>query len=227
MTLAEVMRELESIGTEQNRKIYRRHGFGANQFGVSFSNLNKVAKTIKKDNVLASELWETGNGDARNLATLIVDPKTIPAKTLNGWITSITCYVHADLLGAKVVAKHPDAEKIMARCMKSKQDFVQQVGWDIAAVIAMNGQMSDDQADGLLETIEKSIAEAPNRARHAMNGAIIAIGLRGPAFKKKAIATARRIGRVEVDHGETGCVTPDAESYIRRASARKKAKGPS
>jgi 3-methyladenine DNA glycosylase AlkD len=224
MTLAEVMRELESMGTEQNRKIYRRHGFGDNQFGVSFSNLNKLAKSIKKDNTLAADLWSTGNGDARNLATLIVDAKTLPVGTLNAWIASATCYVHADLLGTKVAAKHPEVDKIMLRCMKGKADLTQQVGWDIASVQAMNGGLSDEEADRLLQTIEKTIQKAPNRARHAMNGAVIAIGLRGPAFKKKAIAAARRIGKVEVDHGETGCVTPDAERYIREAAARKKGK---
>lgn len=224
MTLAEVMRQLESLGTEQNRKVYRRHGFGENQFGVSFANLNKLAKSIKKDDALAEQLWRTGNGDARNLATLIADPKTLPPPVLMGWISSIDCYVHADLVGAKVAAKHPEAGGLMSRCMKSKQEFEQQVGWDIASVAAMNGTLTDAEAEQLLGAIEKSIHKAPNRARHAMNGALIAIGLRGPSFKKKAIAAARRIGRVEVDHGETGCVTPDAEAYILKAAARKKAK---
>ena len=30
-----------------------------------------------------------------------------------------------------------------------------------------------------------------------------------------------RIGKVEVDHGETYCKTPDAAPYIERASKRK------
>jgi 3-methyladenine DNA glycosylase AlkD len=226
MTFVEVMGELASSGTERNRNVYRRHGFGDNQYGVSFANLNKLAKAIRKNNELAGQLWATGNGDARNLATLIADPKTISRETLLAWISTITCYVHADLIGAKVAAKHPEAAALMARCMKSKQEFAQQVGWDIASVAAVNGGLSDAEADRLLRVIEKSIAKAPNRARHAMNSALIAIGLRGPAFKKKAIAAARRIGKVEVDHGETGCVTPDAESYIRKAAARKKAKTP-
>ncbi len=224
MTLAEVMRELQSMGTDQNRKVYRRHGIGENLFGVSFANLNKLAKAIRKDNALAGELWATGNADARNLATLVMDAETLTAKVLMGWIRSIDTYVHADLLGGKVAAKHPSAKTIMGECMKAKGDFVQQVGWDIAAVLSMDGKMSDAEAEALLEKIEAVIHKSPNRTRHAMNGTVIAVGLRGPAFKKKAIATARRIGKVEVDHGETGCITPDAEPYILKAVARKKAK---
>jgi hypothetical protein len=37
-------------------------------------------------------------------------------------------------------------------------------------------------------------------------------------------ASAQRIGKVEVDHGETGCKTPDAAKYIERAAARKRGK---
>jgi hypothetical protein len=33
---------------------------------------------------------------------------------------------------------------------------------------------------------------------------------------------AARIGKVKVDHGETGCKTPDAVPYIKKAVERKK-----
>lgn len=33
---------------------------------------------------------------------------------------------------------------------------------------------------------------------------------------------AARIGKVEVDHGETGCKTPDAAVYIRKTLERRK-----
>jgi len=58
--------------------------------------------------------------------------------------------------------------------------------------------------------------------RHAMNGALIAIGIRNPKLQEKAILTARKIGKAKVDHGETSCQTPDAEAYILKAAQRKK-----
>ena len=56
--------------------------------------------------------------------------------------------------------------------------------------------------------------------RDAMNDAIIGIGLRGGVCTKAALATAKRVGNVEVDHGETGCKTPDAAAYIRKVVER-------
>lgn len=222
MTLAEVLQQLESVGTEQNRNIYRRHGAGDVQFGVSFANLNKLAKTIKRDHGLALELWATGNADARSLATLVADPTVMTVKDLDSWVKDISYYLHADLVARHVAAKSPHARALMLKWMKSREDFSAQVGWDLLALQAMDGRVKDSEADAYLKTIETRIQKAKNRTRHAMNNALIALGLRSPKFQKKAIAAARRVGKVEVDHGETNCETPDAEKYIRRAAARKR-----
>jgi len=222
MTLQETLQKLESLGTEQNRKTYQRHGAGELQFGVSFGNLNKLAKTIKRDHDLALELWDTGNADARSLATLVADPSVMTAKDLDGWVKSLSYHVHADLVARHVVTKSPHARTLMLKWMKSKDDFSSQVGWDVLALHVIDGRMKDSEADAYLKTIERGIHKAKNRTRHAMNNALIALGLRNLVFRKKAIATARRVGKVEVDHGATNCETPDAEEYILRAARRKK-----
>jgi hypothetical protein len=50
----------------------------------------------------------------------------------------------------------------------------------------------------------------------------ISIGIFKPTLRKKTIEAAKRIGRVEVDHGETNCKTTNAVSYIEKASKRKR-----
>jgi hypothetical protein len=84
------------------------------------------------------------------------------------------------------------------------------------------GSVSDADAEAVLATIEKEIHRSPNWARRAMNGALISIGIYKPALRKQAIEAAKRIGTVEVDHGETSCKTPDAVLYIEKASKRKR-----
>jgi hypothetical protein len=64
MTIGEALRELEALGTEQNREIYRRHGAGPDLYGVSFANRDALAKRIKVDHALAQRrLWASGNED--------------------------------------------------------------------------------------------------------------------------------------------------------------------
>jgi hypothetical protein len=40
-------------------------------------------------------------------------------------------------------------------------------------------------------------------------------------LREKALLTAKNVGKVHIDHGETGCKTPDAAQYILKTAARK------
>lgn len=219
MTLAEAMKALEAAGTAQNRKVYARHGSGENCYGVSFAVLGALTKQIKRDHKLARQLWTTGNADARILATMIADPQAATTQELDEWIASVNYYVLADSL-AKLAAQSPHARTLMKTWMPSKHDFTAQVGYDILAVQAMNDPEFDEaELKGHLAEIERTIHGRSNRTRHAMNNVVISIGLRNEAMRKAAIEAAKRIGKVEVDHGETSCRTPDAVAYIEKAAA--------
>jgi len=220
MTYAEIMADLKKLGTAQNVKIYKRHGAGDNLFGVSFANLNKLQKKIKIDHQLAVQLWESGNSDARTLATMIVDPKQITSAQADNWIENLSHYMLIDLL-AGLIARTSFAKEKMEEWMKSPQEFVRQCGYSILGELFKNGaNISEADCRRYLKTIGKEIHSSPNRARHSMNGAVISIGVFKPALTKEAFATAKKIGKVEVDHGETGCKTPDAIDYIQKTLKR-------
>ncbi len=54
MNYKEVMSELESLGSEQTRKTYRRHGVSNEVYGVSYAHLERLKKKIKVDHELAT-----------------------------------------------------------------------------------------------------------------------------------------------------------------------------
>lgn len=219
MTLAETMSALEAYGTEQNRKVYARHGAGTNTFGVSFASLGVLKKKIKTNHALAGELWATGNRDAQYLAMMIADPARATVKELEGWAKSLDYYVLADAL-AKIVAASPHALKLAERWAHSQHDYTAQAAYDVFSQLALNrSDLPDSYFERLLDEIETSIHDRKNRTRHAMNNLLIAIGLRNPGLRAKATAAAKRIGKVVVDHGETGCKTPDAVAYMEKAAA--------
>jgi hypothetical protein len=74
-----------------------------------------------------------------------------------------------------------------------------------------------------LDLIERDIHTRKNRVRGAMNSALIAIGVRNQALQKKALAVAKKIGQVVIDHGDTNCKTPDAAAYILKTTQRQQA----
>jgi 3-methyladenine DNA glycosylase AlkD len=220
MTADQLLAELESLGTAQNRKIYARHGVGGPCFGVSYANFGKLKKRIKTDHALAEALWDSGNHDARVLATMIADPRAIAGSRLDAWAKSLD---NSPLAGAlsQFAAETPFAAARARKWTKSRSELLSTTGWTLLAILAaQDGVMDDAELAGFLSRIEAEIHAAPNRTRYAMNNALIAIGGR-EALREEALAAAGRIGRVEVDHGETGCKTPDAAAYIRKMADRK------
>lgn len=220
MNFHETMTQLKNLGTAQNVKVYKRHGACDPLFGVSYANLGKLQKRIKINHELADRLWETGNLDAQVLATKIADPAKLTVTQANQWVKAVNCYITADALGA-LVAQSPIAKGRMEQWMKSKSEFVRQVGYvTLSASLGTDNDISDTECRKYLKTIEKEIHRSPNRARHSMNMALIAIGIYRPSLRDQTIAAAERIGTVEVDHGETSCTTPPAIPYIQKAVAR-------
>jgi 3-methyladenine DNA glycosylase AlkD len=219
MKLAEVMSALEKLGTEQVRKIWGRHGAKEPYFGVKFGDLYGLRKKIGSDGALADALWKTGNADGRNLALLIAVPETAP---LERWGHELDWSAHASLL-ADLAAKTPGAAKLQKAWTASKSDLVSSTGWaTLCSRLKVKAPVSEAEGRAALKAIEQGIHRAPNRTRHAMNMALCAVGIWMPGLRKDAIAVAGRIGKVEVDHGETGCKTPDAAAYIRKAAQRVK-----
>ncbi len=221
MTRDEVLKELEAHGTAQNRKIYQRHGVGENFYGVSFADLKTLQKRIKNDQALSLALWETGNHDARMLATMIADPKRMDGAWLDGWVNDLDNYVITDSF-AGLASQTAFSKEKMELWTRSDWEWVGRAGWHLLAHLAMKEKdLPDAYFEKYLKLIEAGIHSRKNRVRDAMNNAMIAIGVRNPHLEQEALATAGRIGKVEVDHGQTNCKTPDATNYIRRTLQRK------
>ncbi|XXS85730.1 DNA alkylation repair protein [Sorangium sp. So ce176] len=223
MDFTEVMSELERLGTEQNRKVYRRHGATDPLFGVSFAHMNALTKRIKRDHELAEALWATGNSDARSLAAAIADPGRFTRERLEAWLDGLRSPLLIDLFVKHIALKTPFARDAMERWTASDDEWIGRAGWTLAgALAAEDPSLPDSVFEERLSAIEASIHRAKNRAREAMNSALICIGARSEPLRGKALTAARRVGRVEVDHGETACKTPDAIAQIQKLWAARK-----
>ena len=224
VSLKDAMSALENAGTAQARKIYARHGAKEPMFGVSFADLKVLMKRIKVDHELALALWATGNFDARNLAVKVADPLLMSTKDLDRWAsenTARSCHAYVSQLAAEGPHGKSRAEAWLASGSETKRRF----GWLLTGVLAMRDPgIPWAWFAERLAIIEKTLHQAPNGEREAMNGALIAIGCRDEAARKAALASAKRIGKVTVDHGDTDCRTPDAAAYIEKTWAHARAK---
>jgi 3-methyladenine DNA glycosylase AlkD len=223
MNVDVILTTLKKLGKPQTAAIYKRYGTGDDVFGVLTSDIAKLQKKIKVDHALAMDLWKTKNAEARALALQVADPEQLTRRDADRFIKDGPVrFVGYYLSG--LLARSPIADETMRAWMNSPDECRREMGYGIFGFRLKDNPDSIDDADAerVLATIEKEIHRSPNWARYAMNGALISIGVYKPALRKKAIEAARRIGKVEVDHGETNCKTPDAVPYIEKAARRKR-----
>lgn len=224
MTLAQALQQLQAAGSAQTRKTYARHGVGPKMFGVSYSVLGKLTRQIKRDHALALGLWDSGWHDARVLAMFVADPRQADPPLLDAWVADADNRAIAGGV-AKFAASTALSEAIATKWCDDPRELVAVAGWDVVAELAVNSALPDAKFAAWIKAIEREIHSAQNHVRYSMNGALIAIGVRNAKLEALAVAAAKRIGKVEVDHGETGCKTPDAVAYIAKTKARRAGPG--
>lgn len=220
MKLKETMAALESLGSESVKRLWLKHGAKEPLFGVKIGDLKPLARKLKGEQALALELYATGNGDAQYLAGLIVDGTKLTRAQVQSWANQAAWRMISSTIVPWVVSEHPDGFALARGWIDSKKESLAIAGW--ASLGALVTVVPDDRLrlkdlSALLARVTKTMPAAPDRARQQMNYFVIAVGTYVAPLGQQAIATARKLGRVEVDMGDTECKIPDAESYIMKS----------
>jgi len=219
-TVKKLMAELKKLGKESHRKTFIRHGGPEDAiFGVPIADLKPIQRRIKKDYQLALELFETGNSDAQYLAGLIADETQMTRTDLNRWAREAAWSMIGIYSVAGTAADSPHAVALGTKWIDAKKESVAATGWStLSGYVAVT---PDDELDvatigGLLDRVVAEIHDERNEVKDVMNRFVIAVGCSAAPLKKKALAAAKKIGKVEVDMGDTACKVPDATEYIRK-----------
>lgn len=219
MTLAEVMAELESQGSDQTKKVLTKHGAREPFFGVKVEFLKKIQKKTKKDYKLALELYDTGNSDAMYLAGLIADETKMTKADLNNWVENAYWYMISDYTVAWIAAESKFGLELALEWIGSDKEFVSSAGWaTLSSIVAIkdDAELDLELLSNLLDRVEKNIHLAKNRTRYTMNGFVISVGTYVVPLTEKALAVGKKIGKVSVNVGETSCKVPVAVDYIEK-----------
>ena len=219
MTINDVLKELETYGSENTKKTHMTHGAKEPIFGVKVGDLKKILKKTKKNHELSLALYDTGNSDAMYLAGLMADEKQISKKQLNSWVKKAYWSYLSEYTVPWVAAETPYGFELGLEWIKSKKETIASAGWATLAYYAgvnEDENLDIDAYENLLNTVEKEIHNAQNRVRYTMNGFVIAIGTYIKDLTKKATKTAEKIGVIYVDMEGTACKVPLATTYIQK-----------
>lgn len=221
-TVKQVFTELKKHGSEQTRKIMSRHGVGCAMFGVKIADLKKIAKQIKGQQDLALELYETGNYDAMYLAGMVADGSVMTKQQIVAWAKTAPCAMISEYTVPWIATESKHARTLAMQWIKSKNESLRCSGWcTYAGIVATqpDEQLDLSEIETLVERVAKEIHEAPNRVRYPMNGFVIAVGSYVKPLLRQAKKSAKAIGAVDVDMGETSCKVPLASTYIAKVES--------
>ena len=218
-TVAQILAALKKKGSEQTRKTALRHGAPANSYGVKISDLKLIAKQIKGNQDLACLLYETGNHDAQYLAGMVADGSQMSSKQLQSWAKKASSGIISEYAVPGVTCEHSKARNLALKWIDSKQEGIASSGWaTYAGLVAIlpDEELDTPEIKSLLDRVIKTIDEAPNRVRYTMNGFVISVGCYVTPLLKQAQTTAKKLGEVSVNMGQTACKVPLATEYIKK-----------
>lgn len=221
-TVNQVMKQLKSKGNPQRRELFKKHGAGDRLYGVSVADMKVIAKTIKGEQDLACGLYDTGNYDAMYLAGMVARGTEMNKRQLQAWARAADWQLISEYTVPWVASESEHGRNLALKWMDAKKEHVAACGWSTyAGIVATTPDSELDLAEikALLKRVEADLGEAPNRVRYTMNGFVIAVGAYVKPLARQAKATARKLGKVEVDMHGTSCKVPVALDAIAKVES--------
>jgi 3-methyladenine DNA glycosylase AlkD len=223
MNSDEILAQLKPLGSESIKRVLVKHGAKEPFWGVKITDLKKFQKKIKTNHQLALDLYDTGVSDAMYLAGLIADDAKMTKKNLQRWAKAAPWSLISECTVAWVAAESNHGRELALEWIDSPKESIACSGWcTLGSLVSIK---ADDELDlgelkKLLKRVEKTVRDQPNRVRYCMGSFLLCVAAYVKDLTDFAIATAKRIGRIEVDVGETDCKVPYAPEYIEKIKKR-------
>jgi 3-methyladenine DNA glycosylase AlkD len=220
-----VMKELEALGKERIKKTYMSNGAHEPLFGVATGAMKPLSKIIKKDQPLAEQLYATGNYDAMYFAGIIADPMAMSEEDFERWIDGAYFYMLSDYVVAVTLAEANIAQMVADKWIASGEELKMSAGWSCYCWLLGNRKDSEFNADKLasmLDQVENTIHESPERTKSAMNNFIYTVGISYLPLHDKAVETAKAVGPVEMKRGKKKSSILHASENIQKELDRGK-----
>ena len=215
-TLAEVMSELAALQDPRAREMNERRGDG---HGVNLGSLRALAKQLKTHQELARTLWETDDSAARLLAILICRPKAFEREELDVMVREARNPKVHNWLVNYVVKKNPHSEELRIAWSTDPDPVVASAGWALTTErVAKKPEGLD--LDGLLDVIELSMRDAPDRLQWSMNHCLAQIGIEHAEHRARAIDIGERLEVLKDYPTPPNCTSPYAPICITEVVRR-------
>jgi 3-methyladenine DNA glycosylase AlkD len=197
---AEILQQLKlKAASPANLDGMARYGITVEKrFGISVTDLRRIAKEIGKDHKLAVDLWKSGIADARILASMIAVPEKITSEEMETWVSGFDSWDVCDQVCMNLFDKTAFARKKIAEWSIREEEYVKRAAFAlIACLVSHDRHAPDKDFIGFLQIIKHAATDERNYVKKAVNWALRNIGKRNATLNKAAIKTAKEIQRID------------------------------
>jgi len=181
---------------------------------TKLGDLRKIAKSIKKDHVLATELWSTAAFLPRLLAILIMDKNLLSQDELNKLDKDMQTHPFdernylMDWLMANQLAKDKKKIALMESWENSPSALQRRAFWYYQGRLRWTGQAPPENTAELLSAIEAKIMQEAPEVQWAMNFTAGWIGVYDEKNRTRCINLGEKTGLYKGEIVSKGC-TPN------------------
>ena len=193
--LTAVMDELAAQASDESRAGMARYGINvAHAFGVSVYELRRMAKALGTDHDLALALWDSGNHEARMLASMVDDSAAVTEVQMDEWAAAFDSWDVCDQVTSNLFDKTPFAYDKVREWSAAEDEWVKRASFAMAAALAVHDRAAPDERFlAILEPVRREAGDGRNFVKKAVNWALRNIGKRNAVLHAAAIDTAEAI----------------------------------
>ena len=177
---------------------------GLDSVGIGLTRLRKYAKTIGRDAKLAAELWGTNLYEAKIVALLIDDPKTMTKEQAEAQVEQLEGGYLAHVFSScdATLARASFVVELLEKWIGSKDEMRRRCGYGLLYEVSKWKKKSapDDEAFlAWIDRIEKTYDRESIPVLMAMGAALMGIGMRNKRLNAAALSVAKKIGPIDFD----------------------------
>lgn len=195
MTCDEIIKELKANASEKYKENVVKMGIPAeHSIGVSTSVVCTVAKKAGKSDELANALWDSGYHEAKLLAVLVFNKKTISHEDIERIILDVRSWDLCDHLCKNLIIKLKDYDEFIMKWVTSTHTYKKRAAFTlIASSVIHNKSITNDTLDDYLCIIKEYSDSEHEHIRKAVSWALREIGKRDFTYNEKAIILAHEM----------------------------------
>lgn len=188
---------------------------------MKFGDIKKMAKEIKKDHILALELWSTNDFLARMLAVLIMDKALLTQDLLDSLTEDLK--VHplkernhiSEWLLANQLMKSKKTKLLLESWEDSASPTQRRLFWYYQARLRWTGQTPPDNTGALMLSLEKNLETEDPEVQWTMNFAAAEIGIFEPEYRQRCIELGEKLELYKDEVVPKNCTPNYLPEFIR------------